>query len=422
MKKFWLLIFIALAGRLLLAFGPYHPDLGNHLDWGIKFWSLKPKFFYENLYWQVSWANQPPGTIYIFAFQRKVFDLFFGFFWWLNLNIKIFPSGIIYFLQDKFYVFLTKLPSILADFGSAYIIYKFLEKLKNKKVAEIAALVFLFNPVIWYNSAVWGQTDSIINFFCLWSVYLFWKQKPSLAYFIYFVSLYFKGSLILFLPVIFILLLKSKIQWWGKLLTVILVLLIFPVISWPFVRWMDPFSWLYHLYRDRVFGHQGNMLTANAFNIWALFYGIDFTRNDQSKFLWLNLKRWGQMLFALSIIPVFYRICKDKKLIIENVFWCLALLSMASFVFLTNMHERYLYPAIPYLTIIIFLNKKYIIPYIILCLVFFLNMYHLWYIPGIDWLKNIYTPFCIKSLSILNLILFALFYYYFISRNRKKLI
>ena len=33
-------------------------DLGNHLDWGAKFWEIGPARFYEYQFWQVSWPNQ----------------------------------------------------------------------------------------------------------------------------------------------------------------------------------------------------------------------------------------------------------------------------------------------------------------------------------------------------------------------------
>jgi len=322
----------ALFFRLILSFGPYHPDLGNHLDWGIKFWQLGPKNFYENLFWQVSWANQPPGTIYLFAFIRKIYEGIFAIFWWLNLKIPLFPSFIIPILEKRLYVCLIKLPAILADLGIAFLIYRFVEELKGQKAAKLAAAIFLFNPASWYISAVWGQTDSIINFLVLWSVYLFWRKKSLPSVFVYFLSLYFKGSLIIFLPVILILLLKAKDLWWKKLLAIGGSLIFLSYLSFPFVKWMTPIPWIYHLYQDRIFGHQGNMLTANAFNFWALIFGIDFTKNDFGLFLGLTFRKWGQWLFVLSSLPVCFYLLK-KKLNITLVFWSFAIISFSSFLF-----------------------------------------------------------------------------------------
>lgn len=401
MKK---ILISALLLRLILSLGPYHPDLGNHLDWGIKFWQIGPKNFYENQFWQVSWPNQPPGTIYLFAVIRKIYEGIFNISWWLNLKIPAFPSILIPFLENKLYIALVKLPSILADLGIGLLIYKFVKEFKNPKIAKVAAIVFLFNPVIWYNSAVWGQTDAIINFFGLWSIYLFWRKKPMLATFVFFLSFYFKGSLLIFAPIVLILLFSSEILWWKKILVIIFSPIFLSYLSFPFVRWMTPIPWLYHLYRDRVFGHQGNMLTANAFNLWSVFFGIDFFRNDLGRFLGLTHKTWGYLLFVVISAPMLLTLLV-KKLKIEMILLSLSAVSIVSFLFLTNMHERYLYPAIPYLSVLIFIVPNMKIFYLLLNLVFWLNLYHLWYVPDIFSLRQIYTPISIKIFSIFNFFL-----------------
>jgi Gpi18-like mannosyltransferase len=416
MKKVFLL---ALAIRLLLSFGSYHPDLGNHLDWGIKFWSIGPSKLYEYQFWQVSWLNQPPGTAYLFALVRKIYEGVFGLFWFLNLKIPLFPSSLIPFLEEKLYVSLIKLPSILADLGIAVLIYRLVKKMTGERWAKRATAIFLFNPIVFYTSAVWGQTDSIINFLALWAFYLFFRQKAIWATLVYFLSLYFKGSLLIFLPVVLILLWRSKEKWWSKISVLLAVPVLLAYLSFPFVRWHTPIVWLYHLYVDRILGHQGNMLTANAFNLWAIFFGIDFTRNDLGTLWGVSLKIWGQFLFLLSSIPAILVLLR-KKVTQEAVFRVLVVITFASFVFLTNMHERYLYPVFPYLTILLFLPSMPFF-YGVLSLVFFLNLYHLWYIPGFWGLKAIYTPATIKFFSFLNLALFLFFFCHFFWSEIKKI-
>ncbi len=412
MKKLYLGLLGAGLLRLWLVFGPWHPDLGNHLDWGIKFWEVGPKAFYENLFWRVSWANQPPGTVYLFAFLRKIYEIIFAVFWWLNLKVPVFPSGVIPLLENKLYIALVKLPAVLADFGIASLIYRFVGELKNKKLGQIAALVFLFNPVVWYNSALWGQTDAIISFFAMLSFYLLWKKRFFWSVLSFFASFYFKGSLLIFLPIFLIYFLKAELAWWKKIVYLIVQPVIFAYLSWPFVRWMTPLPWLYHLYKDRIFGHQGNMLTANAFNLWALLFGIDFSRDDLGLFLNLTFNKWGMLISGLLILPALLKLVL-KKIDIKIVFGSLVLISFASFVFLTNMHERYLYPAIPYLTILVFLflNLKWF--YWLLSTVFLLNLYHLFYVPGINFVRAIYSPLTIKIFSIINLGIFFFFFYFF---------
>jgi len=146
------------------------------------------------------------------------------------------------------------------------------------------------------------------------------------------------------------------------------------------------------------------MLTANAFNLWALIFGIDFSRNDLTLFFGLNLRAWGQILFGLSLLPVLTTLL-FKKADPKITLWSLAIVSLASFVFLTNMHERYLSPLFPYLTILIFLFPKLKVLYFFSSLIFCFNLYHLWYVPDISWLRAVYQPVTIKLFSIVNLIL-----------------
>lgn len=416
MKK---ILLLALVFRLLLSFGPYHPDLGNHLDWGIKFWEIGPHKFYENLFWQVSWPNQPPGTMYLFAGLQKVYEGIFSVIWWLNLKIPAFPSGLVPFLEDKLYVSLVKLPSIFSDLGIAFLIYRFLKEFKNKKIGTLAAGIFLFNPVIWYNSSVWGQTDAIINFLVLLSFYFLWRKKIFPGVFFFFLSLYFKGSLLIFLPVFLIFFWKSEPVWWKRVVYLISQPVIFAYLSWPFVRWMSPLPWMYHLYRDRIFGHQGNMLTANAFNLWAFIFGVDFSRDDLGVFLSLTYKKWGMITVGLFVIPVFLRLV-IKKIDLGTIFASLAIIAFSCFVFMTNMHERYLYPVFPYLTILIFVFSSLKWFYWVLSGIFLLNLYHLWFVPNSSILPLVYTPFSVKLFSLVNIGLFFYLFCFFFRNFRPK--
>ena len=185
MKKIFITAFLL---RVFLSFLVWHPDVNNHVDWGIRFWQYGPQKFFapETNVWSYTWPNQPPGTIYIFAGIRKLFEFVFAFFWWINVNIPIFPSGIITFFESNLYPALLKFPSILADLGIAYLIYKVLRHWalgtrNTEKLAMVGTIFWLFNPVVWYNSSVWGQTDSVVNFFALLGFYFLFEKKLTLA-------------------------------------------------------------------------------------------------------------------------------------------------------------------------------------------------------------------------------------------------
>ena len=56
---------------------------------------------------------------------------------------------------------LLKLPPMLADIGIAAIVYALGSRWRGPRTGLVAAALFLFLPVSWYDSALWGQVDAI---------------------------------------------------------------------------------------------------------------------------------------------------------------------------------------------------------------------------------------------------------------------
>lgn len=409
MKKIFLL---ALLIRLYFAFGSYHPDLGNHLDWGNRFWEYGPKNFYQASVWSVSWPNQPPGTIYLWAFLSKINEFVYKLTWKLNLSLPLFPSGLIPFMELHFHPFLVKLPSILADLGIGWLIYQILLtfEIKEKK-AKAAALLFWFNPIIIYNSSVWGQTDSLVNFLALLSLFLLFRKSFFWGSLSFLFSLYIKFSLIIFVPLFFLLFLKEKTKPVRIAGYLIICLVLLSIINLPFAD--NPLIWLKDLYVTRILGGQGNMLTANAFNLWAIIFGIDFTRKDTGTWLGLSYNYWGIIAFGVTYLLVIYQLIK-KKITNYYLVSAFSLVSFFSFLFLTNMHERYLYPAFPFLALLVGFETVPVSLFWVVSIIHFLNLYHLWYYPRWDAVVNLLEANNGFTTRIFSLILLFLAFYFFI--------
>lgn len=411
MRKILLIAFLV---RFIFLFGGYHPDLGNHLDWGIRFWQYGPRKFYDASVWSVSWPNQPPGTIYLWAVIAKFKEILWTVLWWVNINIRLFPSNLVTFLENRLHPALVKLPSVLSEIGIGWLIYLIVLKLKNEKSARWASLIFLFNPITIYNSAVWGQTDGLISFFGLLAVYLLLTKKPILGMLSFFLSLYFKASLAIFAPIIFILLLKEKYSFKKIIFAIVVPVLVADVLSLPFAgSFSVVFGWLADLYFHKVFPRQGNMLTGNAFNLWALLFGIDYSRTDQGQFLAFNFRQWGQGIFLLLNLPVIWALI-SRKIKWNEVFLALAIVSFSAFLFLTNMHERYLYPLFPYLAILVGISPKIIGLFGMISAIHFLNLYHLWFYPRIGILVNMLLWQGAVLVRLLSFFLMALYAYIFL--------
>jgi hypothetical protein len=123
----------------------------------------------------------------------------------------------------------------------------------------------------------------------------------------------------------------------------------------------------------------------NAFNMWYWITETDPIKvDDFNPWLGLTYKLWGFIFFtiagAVALFPLiaktFYRLLNklsfDKRYI-EQVFLTSALCSIVFFFFNTQMHERYVHPAIVLLFGYSVLRKNYLL-YSICSVAYFLNL------------------------------------------------
>lgn len=406
MKK---LIIFAILFRIFFVFWTWHPDVNNHIDWGIRFYDYGASEFYEpdSNVWSYTWPNQPPGTIYLYAAIYKIFQFIFNIFWQINLLVPLFPSIIITFFESNLYPALLQMPSILADFGIAYLIYKIvynLAKKEKKQLAKWGALAFLFNPVVLYNSSVWGQTDALISFFVLLSFYLLLKKKPIFAAIAFAISLYIKISLAIFIPIWAIYAIRQKYSMRKYFLSIIIPLSLVIAATLPFSS--DPLYLFQRIYMQKVLIQQLHVITANAFNLWAFIAGIHEQPNSLP-FLGLTYRAWGNILFTASFLPLLYILFKKKSK--EILIWVLALAAFSSFMLLTNMHERYLYPFFPYATILAALYPNLRKYYWSISFISLLNLYNFWWKPRIEPIVALMSAADRASARLLGLISFGIY-------------
>lgn len=377
--------------RLTLLFiSASHPDIGNHLDWGNRFLDLGPAKFYENIFWNVSWPNQPLGSILLFGSTAFIKDILFNSLAFLNQNIPIFPSFIIPILEKNLHIWLVKLPFLLADLGLAFLIYQIVHQ-HRPKYARLATALFLFNPLVIYNSTIWGQTDSLVNLLALTGIYLTYRRHYSLGIILFLSGFLFKLSLIIYLPLYAILLLKRLSDWQKFILPLFIFLLLVFLLALPFTFGdKNSFQWLWYLYTNRVLPRQGSMLNGNAFNLWFLIFGLDFSKSEFITLGPFSYQFWSRLAFVISLIPIIIKTLKNK-LTLTRLLSSLLLSAFGAFLLLTNMHERYLYPIFPIFTILLFLSPKIFKfkDYLILSLLHLLNLYHLWFYPRLPLLPNL---------------------------------
>jgi len=418
-RYFFVLVVIGFLFRLFLVNLAHHGDLNNNISWGQELWNRGIVDYYgsdDADHWPYSAPNQPPLYVLTYASAVYFYDLIDSGSRYLNENIRMFPSSFIWFWEESGMRFLVKLPSIVADvFVSVAIYYYIATKKKDEKSALIISGVWLFNPISWYNSAVWGQTDSIVNLFGLIAILALLSKNLVKSSFWYSIAFVFKGSLMIFAPVFGVVALMQKHKsksWLGAIGVSFLIIVLTSIWFQPSINYP---LWLVDLYKNRILPGEIGYLSANAFNLWWL---VDSGKTlDSTLYLGISARMWG--LLAVFSVYIFVLIKTYKgKLNDKNLFLSLALLALATFLLMTRMHERYLYPFFPIATLGIFHLRWLIVPYIILSITYLLNMYHLFFVPSIPVLEAAYEGGLFpSSLAIINLLVFL----YFIPKYHREM-
>jgi Gpi18-like mannosyltransferase len=97
-----------------------------------------------------------------------------------------------------------KLPFILADLGSACVIYFITRKIRNGRFAFTAAIIMLLNPASFMISAAWGSDIVIVSFFILLTL-AFLVNREFLGFYVsYALALAAGYQALIFLPVVLI--------------------------------------------------------------------------------------------------------------------------------------------------------------------------------------------------------------------------
>src|SRR6185437_15129271 len=72
-----------------------------------------------------------------------------------------------------------KLPAIVADLGIGVLVYALVRRFAATGIALGAAALYLFNPAVIFNSAVWGQVDSVAAGLALFALYALLKSDDG---------------------------------------------------------------------------------------------------------------------------------------------------------------------------------------------------------------------------------------------------
>ena len=149
----WLLLAGGLLLRLVIAYliAPGQGlsiDLKNFDDWARTLADSGPGGFYQN----AQFAGYPPGYMYIL--------------WPIGLLGRALAPMLGVTEYDAVFALL-KLPAILADIAIGYLMFRAARRWFGGSSGLVPAALYLFVPATWYESALWGQIDSVGMLFVL---------------------------------------------------------------------------------------------------------------------------------------------------------------------------------------------------------------------------------------------------------------
>ena len=371
---------LAIAALLVIAFmvrfvffsnqGYAAIDTKDFMAWFQTAADYGPRTFYTR-----TWCDYPPFNIY-----------FFWIFGLLAKSLSLFGTSL--------FTYVMKLPPNLFDMATSALIFVFVRKRLNFKMALLATVLYAFNPAVIFNAAVWGQFDAIYTFFLVLSLILALASKPELSAVTFTLGVLTKPQSIALLPLIALLIFEKK--GWRRLLTSILAgaATIFAVII-PF-EWSNPVTFLGNIYFGAYSGYEYTSI--NAFNTWALGG------------LWVpdgNLFIVGWILFGAFTVFTLYVLHKRFKVSGEMLaLFSAFMLLFAFFMLPTRIHERYLFPAISILVLMVPFLKKTRLLYAVLTATLFINeAYVLSFLNSADpFIKQ--GDWVVLSVSLINLLVF----------------
>jgi Gpi18-like mannosyltransferase len=250
---------------------------------------------------------------------------------------------------SSYYTVLLKLPSIITDIATSYLIYRMVKKHHTLETSVLLSSFYIFNPAVFINSTFWGQADSFFTLIVVAAVSLLSEKRPVPAAVLFAAAVMMKPQGLIFLPVLFFELFRLKsLKTFVQAAAAALVTV--AVITLPFSTSKGPL-WIYNLFAKTTAEYP--FASVNAFNIYSLFKQ-NYVQ-DTTALLGLSYHTWGMIFIVAVTLLSWFLYSRGRS---ERFAPAAALLLITGvFNLSTRMHERYLFPAVA-LSILAFIYLK----------------------------------------------------------------
>lgn len=369
-----------------------------------------------------SWANELKTFGFTHFYQNSSCNYLAIYAYLLKFSTLIQP--LIHFLnsswsQDQVIGISYKLPCFIFDLLTAYFIFIFIAReTKNKLLGTLGVVFYLFNPVIFHNTYIYGQNNVLLYLPTVALLYFLTSKKFIYAGISMAILLLIKPTGIIIVPfALLILILQNKGNYKAYLRFFLSFYIALQLLILPF-SFRLPWEYL-KMFIEFLTTNNGYKLTQMySYNFWYLTTGKDYLP-DSIIFWGKSYYFWGLLMFAISYIVsllLLYLYRTKSYLILATVIY------FSFFIFPTRVHEGYLLFAFPIFILAVFVYKNYVLGllYLLTTLVYSYNIWGYWpwelakYID-IQYAGR-YAVFAAYIITLTPLVLIC----YFIYLNRKK--
>jgi len=397
---------------------------------------LAGSYFREG--WVYTFPTQPPLMMLLYWSSRWLFEHKFYLSLWHN-SFRLPPAFLILWVDRNGPLFFVRFWGILADCLSAGLVYFLVKKVfKDTKIAFWAMFFLLFNPLIIFDSSIWGQVDllapllALVSFLSLFFHGRFGKFASPV---LFTCGILLKPTVLLFTPLYFLLFLKEfhfsfpkeKKRYLFFLLGLIFSIGLTLALFLPFWDKSEPFfKYVNSIVTRRIIpSAKGISKVANSgYTFFTIFYDIDKTLGSQ-RLGFLTLDQWGNLFFILinlaaaKLILVNRQESINKRL--SKFLFVGYFVAEGTFLFKTGMAERYFFPAFLFIYILFFIsNNDYLKKAILLQMaVWFINLTSSFFLSDYSWIDLVFRQYNYLGTRVVSLINVLVYLYIF--KNYSKL-
>ena len=421
MKKFslfLLIIFLNLIFRVYVSINSQPlGDILVHVNWAqtLNQTGLKGSYFYDK--WIYGPPTQPPLMMLSFAgsnwiYQnRNIFSAMHNF-------IKVPPSFILLGFQKYGEILALQFWEYLATLIISFVVYFYFSKKYTFKKSFLIFLLILFNPITIFVNSVWGQNDLLPTCFMYLSFLLLFTPFNIVSPVIFVFGVLFKPTIIILAPLFSCLYLYKiwNLSLRDKIIKIILAffsvgILVFVSFK-PFIPLsIHPTEYILNIVNNRIsISSKGlKIASVSAFNLYSFLFKIDQTYAT-NKDNFIQMADIGLVFFVILNILFIYKIIKSQKITFSHSLFSIYFITQGSFLFMTNMLDRYFMPAfISSVVISIIYWKKYGWLMVLQQVIWLVNLIYAYYYRTNEPINNLFRAYnflVIRLISFINIFVF----------------